>query len=196
MAAWHGATLGWWNHTDQDTVDKVDRRLFADSLGVYLAYAVEIATSRIVPFEFASMGARMVDELGGLAAAARGHLDLADPGARAGEVAALGARLAAAAARPVPDDVAARIDAALRRLSRILTPIRRTVSGRWSQDSYGLTALRRPFPMLAMASALPTLGGEPYELWRTQLVRCRNEVADGLREAVRVLRAAVAEVEA
>ncbi|HXX38534.1 MAG TPA: M28 family metallopeptidase [bacterium] len=194
MAAWHGATLGWWNHTDQDTVDKIDRQLFAESLRVYLAYAVGIATSRILPFEFASMGARMVGELDEIAAASRGHLDLAEPRARAGDVAALAARLDAAAALPVPDDVAVRIDAALRRLSRILTPIRRTVSGRWSQDSYGLTALRRPFPMLAMARALPTLEGEPYELWRTQLVRHRNQVADGLRDAVRVLSTVLAEV--
>jgi len=194
IAAWHGATLGWWNHTDEDTIDKVDRRLFAESLRVYLAYAADIATSRILPFEFASLGARMADELGELAAAARGHLDLAEPRARAADVAELAARLDAAAARPVPDDVAARIDAALRRLSRILTPIRRTVSGRWSQDPYGLTALRRAFPMLDMARALPTLDGEPYELWRTQLARHRNQVADGLRDAVRILRAALAEV--
>jgi len=194
VAAWHGATLGWWNHTDQDTADKIDRRLFAESLRVYLGYVVSLATSRILPFEFASVGARMVDELAEIAVAVRGHLDLDEPRARAREVAELAARLDAAAAQDLPDDVAAQIDVALRRLSRILTPIRRTASGRWSQDAYGLTALGRPFPMLAMARALPALGGEEYELWRTQLARHRNQIADGLREAVRVLRAVLAEV--
>ena len=194
IAAWHGATLGWWNHTDQDTADKIDRRLFADSLRVYLAYAAGIATARILPFEFASVGARMVQELDALTAAARGHLDFAEPRASAGQVAALAARLDAVAGRGVTDDVAARIDVTLRRLSRILTPIRRTVSGRWNQDPYGLTALRRPFPMLAMARTLPTLEGEPHELWHTQLLRHRNQVADGLRDAARLLRSALGEI--
>jgi hypothetical protein len=82
-----------------------------------------------------------------------------------------------------------RFNETLMRLSRILTSSLGTVSGRWSQDTYGLTALRTPlpglFPLERMAK-LSTGDGEYKLLW-TQLLRERNRCMDALKEAIRTI---------
>lgn len=64
-----------------------------------------------------------------------------------------------------------------------------TVSGRWDQDSYGLTALGSLIPGLKGIESLTKLSpdADSYKLQWTELRRQRNRAADGLREALRTI---------
>ncbi len=84
----------------------------------------------------------------------------------------------------------AALNEGLIRLTRILTPLNYTRSGRFDHDpAVGLG----PFPLLAPAAELARLepGSPAYHQTLTALVRCRNAVGMALREALEVVRAAI-----
>jgi hypothetical protein len=77
------------------------------------------------------------------------------------------------------------MNAALKQLSRTLTWVRGTVSGRYDQDTYGLSVLRYDIPNLQAVEHLVAAerGSHPFYLWATKARRERNKVSDTLRQA-------------
>lgn len=187
---WRGATLGWWYHSDKDTMERVDPALLADSLKMHLAYTLELADAPLLPFRIAALTEVLAARAGELAATGLADLDLQT----LRDIAVtLNERAGAfdTAAATIGADEAARIawnDAAMR-LNRQLTPVASTVSGRWDQDSYGLTALGSLIPGLKGIESLTKLSpdADSYKLQWTELRRQRNRAADGLREALRTI---------
>lgn len=190
---WHGATLGWWYHSQKDTVDKIDTELLKESLKMHACYAYELATRPRLPFEFVSVAEVMVNRLRalktcGVKFALDSLIDAANElRDKAQELDERGSQLEASADAN-PDELAM-FNEILMRLSRILTSSLGTVSGRWSQDTYGLTALRTPLPGLFPLERMSKLGGEDgeYKLLWTQLLRERNRCMDALKEARRAI---------
>lgn len=188
---WRGATLGWWYHSDKDTMERVDPALLADSLKMHLAYTLELADAPLLPFRIGALAEVLAHRSAELAALAPKDLDL---DALRGIAEALHQRAEAfdsAGAAVATAGEAAQIawnDTAMR-LNRQLTPVASTVSGRWDQDSYGLTALGSLIPGLKGIEHLARLSPEEdsYKLQWTELRRQRNRAADGLREAVRTI---------
>jgi predicted Zn-dependent protease len=76
------------------------------------------------------------------------------------------------------------------RLSRILNPILYTVSGKYAQDTYGLSALTTSIPAMREVRELGALDPAEgyYKALYTKLVRERNKVSDALEEAQMALR--------
>jgi hypothetical protein len=199
MAAWNGATLGWWNHTDQDTLDKVDRALVARELPVWGAYVAGLAGAVVLPTRFAPLARSLMESVRSLPSGGPDPIALASLGALAGRFAdrarALDAFADAVADRfsreggPALEDTASELNHVLVHLSRLLTAPARSVAGRYGQDSYGLSDLTAPVPPLvplARLMALPPLS-EEARLLRTELRRRRNAVADGLSDAAWVV---------
>ncbi len=195
VAAWNGATLGWWNHTDQDTLDKVDRALVARELPVWGAYLAGLAGAAVLPTRFEPLAQSIIEAIHGLPFGDPDQIDLTSLAALAGHFAD-GARALDAFADAVTDrlghggasgleDAANELNQVLMHLSRLLTAPMRSVAGRYGQDSYGLSDLTAPVPPLvplARLIALPPTS-EEARLLRTELRRRRNAVADGLSDA-------------
>jgi hypothetical protein len=196
VAAWNGATLGWWNHTDQDTLDKVDRTLVAREIPVWGAYLAALAGAPVLPTRFEPLARDIIAALRSLHSEDNDLIGLAAVDGlagrfaeRAGQLDAFADKLAAAlagATTPALEDAATELNQALLYLSRLLTAPMRSVAGRYGQDSYGLSDLTAPIPSLLPVTSLAALPAtsEDARLLRTELRRRRNAVADGLSDAV------------
>lgn len=190
IARWHNATLGWWWHSDEDTLDKLDRDLFEKTLRTYAVYVWQFCTAPIIPLEFVSVADEFESRLKELQSQAGGVLDLSRAIEKAEAFRQSAQRLdqyiatLAGSGREL-DETARLVNQCLMRLSRILTPVASTVAGKYEQDSYGLTALTQPLPGLYEIGTLARLDpkSEPHRLLLTRLVRERNKVADALSDA-------------
>lgn len=190
---WHGATLGWWYHSQKDTIDKMDKELLQESLKMHACYAYELATRPRLPFEFVSAAEVILDRLHALkTCSVESDLDPLIDAAnqlkhKARELDQRGSQLEDTA-KGIPGDLD-RFNVTLMRLSRILTSVLGTVKGRWSQDTYGLTALRTPLPGLFPLEQMAKLSvmDDEYKLLWTQVLRERNRCMDALKKAIRTI---------
>ena len=196
VTRWHGGVLGPWYQSADDTMAVADKGVLAQDLRMTLAYAWELATRPIIPFDFRE-SARLVSE------ALRGYReeagDLLDLGSliEASETLELLASRLFDQANWLAGHVSSSSDSADRRalanaynvqqvkLASILNPLLASVVGRYGQDTYGLTALQRWIPALARSAELKSLepGSGEYTLWWGKLVRERNRVADTIQSA-------------
>jgi peptidase M28-like protein/PA domain-containing protein len=201
MQKMHGATLGWWYHSDADTLDKIDAANFVMDAKIILSYALGLADSQILPFEFASSADEFIRRLEALNADAGKHLDLSEEIATAEEYRKKAGRLDQAiqtmAAADIDPKIQKMINNCLIRLSRTVTPILSTICGRYGHDTYGRSALNRYIPGLdevkALAAMHPT--DDAYKLLRTRLVREKNKVYDALDTACRLIDMPLAQLE-
>ncbi len=179
-----GAELGWWWHTEEDTLDKVDVDLLGKSMRVFAAYAVELADASPLPFDFVTPLGAVLEELEALRREARAQripikLDL---------LIAAAERLrdrAAALARLRGGDA----DRCLLRLSRRIIPALYVAGCRYGQDPYGFSDLEGRLPISRSLRQLARMssGSAEYEMLLTECVRRRNRIADLLEEAVELL---------
>ncbi|MHC9237774.1 M28 family peptidase [Pseudooceanicola sp. 502str34] len=190
--AWRGATLGWWYHSTLDTMERVDPALLKDSLMMHAAYTYELINRPTLPFEIADFTAQVKDRAEALAAFGDMGLEIGGLvtlattlNEKAGQLKQRGAEIADEGS---PEACIAFNDLVLK-LSRQLTSVASTVSGRWDQDTYGLTALKTALPGLYGIEKLAKLDPEEaaYKLQWTELLRQRNRACDGLREATATL---------
>ncbi|MDR7419070.1 MAG: M28 family peptidase [Armatimonadota bacterium] len=206
VAAWNGATLGWWNHTDQDTLDKVDRALVARELPVWGAYLAGLAGAPVLPTRFEPLAQAVVGAIRSLPSGGPDQIGLVSLESLATRFAdrarALDALADTVTNRLVGErslaleDTAAELNHVLVHLSRLLTAPLRSVSGRYGQDSYGLSDLTAPVPALVPLTRLQTLPwtSEEARLLRTELRRRRNAVADGLSDAAWLIERTLARI--
>lgn len=198
MKAWGGAFLGWWIHTDEDTLDKVDLDIMEVAMRVNLRYILDLCQPQVLPMDFTAVAAECLSRVRQLQPLAEGVVDLGPVAVGAERLQAAAARLDALAKRlieaqkPSKADVA-RVNRTLQRLSRILTPALTTVSGRYAQDPYGLSALEKPLPGLGALDSISTFRDDrhEYNLQLTGLVRQRNRIADALKAANELIDATV-----
>lgn len=187
VQAWNGATLGWWNHTDKDTFDTLDEAVLERDGRFWAGLIHDLVSTELLP-HLASPAAQEL----------RTRFDTMlsegeDP-AELGRVRPLLDRLAERAAwldalqADTKEAVLARNEALLR-LSRHITPLRATVVGKYGQDSYGLSDLKEPVPMLAPLSRYRRLvAGDPERhLLTTELMRVRHRFTDALTAAIEVI---------
>lgn len=186
---WRGATLGWWYHSELDTMDKVDIDLLMQTARLTLATVWEVATRPALPLRHSRLAAKIEKRVAEL-----GSTDIGIDFSTLAELArqltertrSLESRRDALVAQ---DDRAGieGINALMMRLSRILTPIASTVAGRWTQDTYGLSALSTILPGLFETRDLVEAGpdSDAYKLQWTETLRQRNRARDGLTVAIR-----------
>lgn len=192
LAATANANLGWWHHSVENTMDKIDWAYMQAHIRVYAAYVWELCTAAVLPFEFVSVAETMRDRLAELSAKAEG-IGLDGAATAASALAEAAGRLDAETKRldaayrdgsisdPRPAET---LNDCLKRLSRILVPVQSTARGTYGHDSYGLTAQSTTIPSLFDAPRLAGLPDGP-DRWmlETGLRRARNRVADALADA-------------
>jgi N-acetylated-alpha-linked acidic dipeptidase len=186
-----GSANAWWWHTEFDTLDKADPEILALDTRVSVAAVLELANAEVLPFNHEDTGREIREFVTQLSAAVGPYLDLGPVLAASDAFLQAAAQLEAAKGRATRAS-AAHLNAVLIRISRILTPVIYSHSGRFHHDPAEWSPIMRAtaqytLPGLGRAAALPDLVGQPeFGFLRAQLVRELNRLADALREATRL----------
>jgi hypothetical protein len=170
--------LGWWWHTPEDTVDKLDPTALARDAQVYTGAVHALCTSPVLPLDYSATAAEVATALRTLQARLGDRFDLTACIAEAEDLRAEAEQLLNTA----PPGAANR---ALIQLGRILIPVLYTQAGRFDQDP----ATSIPdLPSLVDAARLTDVDpqSDAAKALRIAAVRGRNRLLQALREARQV----------
>ncbi len=187
-----GSANAWWWHTEFDTLDKADTGILALDTRLSLEAIFELATARVLPVNHADTGREIRAFVAGLQEAVGDLLDLSAVLREADTFLAAAERLEVAKGSAADDGAARHLNATLMRLSRVLTPVVYSRSGRFHHDPAEWSPIMRAtsrhmFPGLQAAEGLPGLVGQfEYGFLRAQAVREANRLAEALGEARRL----------
>jgi hypothetical protein len=188
--------LGWWWHTEHDTVDKVDEDNLVRDTKIYLAAVYRLLDEPLLPYDYRRAADELVDVIGELAGVAQGSLDLSqalDSAKRLRErLEPLYQLLATAADDERRRSIANRV---LLRLARHLVPIAFHENDSFDHDP--MVPLK-PVPALQPARELADLrsDGARYYPLLTRLQRKRNWIVRELANAERLVEDALESLEA
>lgn len=189
---YNGATLGWYNHTEFDTFDEVDEEVLSGDLAYWNAVVTALGTTRVLPHRFAprladmqarferGLAAIQADDITGLHRIPAALSDLAPLAAWFdGHLAGL----------TLNGEDGTRANRIVTRLSRQLTFVTGSASGKYEQDSYGISTLKLPVPFLGAIE--PYLAAEAesdaYYTHLTRLQRDRHVITDAIQSAQDIL---------
>ena len=182
-----GGGLGSWWHTPEDTVDKIDPDFLKRDATIYVLILNRLTSLPVLPYNYGAV----VDDLGAVTRSiqekAGKHFDF---GPVTEQIAALRTAIdtldnALAAVRASGDTQRqAAANRGLMRLGRNLIPVDYTNTGQFDHD---LAVPTKPIPALQGAADLAGLDPKnpEYQYRRTRLIRERNRVVFGLKEATR-----------
>ncbi len=180
-----GGNIAW--HTENDTLEIADRDVLMTDMRIYMLSVLRHANAAYLPVDWRAGLAEFLATIDSYQAAAGSAFDLS-PSRKATEAicAKLERLYGQIHARTVTE---ARANEALMRLARVLVPINFTQQARFRHDP----AYACP-PLPTLASARDLAGAEPVRAGfvKTQLLRGQNRYLGALREASRILDAALA----
>ncbi len=195
--------LGWWWHTTEDTLDKIDRAHLHRDAQVYALVLWRWCTAPVLPLDYRATAAELREVLRGLQDAAGDAFDLTPPLDAVERLQSAAERLNEAAERLTvaltgrgtrkQRDAAAALNYAMMQVARALTPINYTATGPFDHDR----ALPvPPIPVLQPASRLRTLpqGSDEYRALHTRLIRERNKATHAINTATDAIEQALERV--
>lgn len=182
----HGATLGWWNHTIEDTVDKVDLNNLKKDLRVDMAYIYRLATDDLLPYDFSVTIKDIKDKLEQIDQEAEGLIELKSIIENCEVLAEKTKVMNQLKSGLKSEDHFKLMNSTLMRLSRILTSPFYTYTDRYHQDSYGLTILSKPIPVLYPATEIAKMDQSDlrFKLSITDVIKNRNRISDAIADAL------------
>ena len=189
------ATRGWWHHSIECTIDKLDWKFMDEHLRVYAAYLWELCTAPVLPFTYAPVAEQIIKRLKelegpGAAVGLQGVLKTAERFQQAAQRLdqAAAAEAAAFAAGKGSEERAKVLNRAMKRLSRLLVPLMSSAIGKYGHDPYGFTPQTTMVPALYDLAPLSKMGeGEERWMLETKAVRERNRVGDALADAIAII---------
>jgi hypothetical protein len=202
LKATANATLGWWHHSIENRLDKMDWTLLQEHIRVYAGYLWELATAPVLPFRFVPVAEQVIARLEEFKEPGK-PVGLDGAQARARQFAEAAARIDAAAAAEAEKFKAGRgsepaallLNRTMKRLSRILVPLQSTAIGTYGHDPYGYTPQTTMIPCLYDLTELAKLpDGERRWMLETRMVRARNRVADALEDSSALIDDALAQL--
>jgi hypothetical protein len=181
---WGGAFLGYWNHSDHDTIDKIDRENLQTNAHIRLLEAIRLAGEEGLPYDFRDCAKGMRERLEEWQAAGLhdvgGTLKLLDD-----LEARIGRLHEAIKAKTHP---ARTTNDVLKRLSRILTWTNYTYQGRYGQDIFGVNVAKPLTIMNSIDELVHHDAGSPMGLMLSARIRRdQNKVEDAFVEAIELL---------
>ena len=177
----HGATLGWWNHTKEDGLDKCDPDILVEDTQASIQVIYDLATTDLLPYDFTEKLAQFRRKAEQLAEQYGKHLDFSDllDNLTQAEQAVLQVQgkkeLCQGKSVQLYNDF-------VKAVSRQITNVTMTYTDKYSQDSYGYSKLSAPIPLFADLPRLEALSPESleYGLIQTQLIKNKNRINDSL----------------
>src|SRR5437870_7100352 len=179
-----GANIQW--HTEDDTMELVDRGILMKDLRVYVASLLRVLNAPVHPFDFRLLADEFGRTLDAYQQQAGAAFDLGPAGraldALVVDVDAFYRQAEELQHRPVGEPDALRACAVIRKLARVLVPLNFTRDGRFRHDP---AVPIPPLPDLAPAAVLARhpAGSHEARVIHTSLVRGLNRVVAGLRRA-------------
>ncbi len=180
-----GHGTGWWWHTPEDLLDKIDEDILVRDTKIYLHTVWRLMTDRVLPLDWAEHGRYLGEELVSLADEVGDRFDLSALIDRAATFTDRGERINRAIAQS-GEGASTLLNDTLIAVSRALVPLDYTECDRFEQDPAisapiypSLRPIRR---MVAVAS-----GSDDEKFLRVGAMRARNRLAFGLNEAIRAL---------
>jgi hypothetical protein len=181
-----GAGFGWWWHTPDDTLDKIDPQLLVRDTRVYVHAIWRLLHDPVLPFDYAQHAADLLAELDALHPALHGRFDTDPIVSRATELRTKAAALRDHASRAARDPDHERINHALMQVSRALVPMDYTSGDRFGHDPALRQSAWPPLDSLRrLAGATP--GSTDEKFLAVAATRDRNRVAHALRQAIAAL---------
>lgn len=178
-----GGGLGWWWHTPEDTVDKLDPAALTRDARIYAAAAHILCASPVLPLDYAATAAEIVTSLRALEKRLGDRFDISACVAEAEHLRDAAAQVTQAARSAAGDAKdAPTMNRTLMQLGRTLIPVLYTRAGRFDHDP----ATKIPeLPPLLEASRLAEVDPDSDEAkaLRVAAVRGRNRMVQALREA-------------
>jgi len=185
-----GSERGWWWHTPEDTLDKIDMRALVRDTELRLAELYVLAARPVLPYRVSAIARSYQAALRELQAAAGAHLDLRSLLERAARVEQEAQRVEAVADRwsqpsavqPSEQQLAA-LNRLFMKLAHELNATLYTAAGRFDQDPAA------PLPILPGLDRMRELArldpeSDRYGFLRTEMLRERNRVAATLDDAL------------
>jgi hypothetical protein len=170
-----GAGFGWWWHTPDDLLDKIDPELLGRDTRVYVHAVWRLLTDAVLPHDYALFAADLLRTLDGLDAALGAKLDLAALRAR---VALLRDRAAA-----LSGGDPAKVNRAILGMARALVPIDYTHGNRFDHDpALKISAYPLLDPLRALAQA--PAGSDAAKFAEVAAVRSVNRIAFAVEQAI------------
>jgi len=188
-----GALFGWWYHSEEDTLDKVDRSILELHAQLYLEYAMKILTEPIIPLDFEPFVDILIDETVQLNNIFSKLVDTSFLNELLNKIKILKSKISefnkviseikADTKKSLQIEI---INKTLLNLSRNLTYAFRSTVDRYSHDPYGLRALTKPLPRIylildAMSKIKPET--EEYYTLVTKKRKQLNVLYDALDNA-------------
>ena len=175
-----GAGFGWWWHTPDDTLDKMDPELLLRDTRIYVHAIWRLLTDPVLPLDYAAAAGALEAELQRLAAALGNRLDLRR---LLDQVARLHTALGALPG-VVGEEAAAGVNRALVAVSRALVPVDYTTGNRWDHDP---ALAQSPYPVLDSLRRLAAVpaGSDEARFLRVSAVRACNRLGHALEAALR-----------
>lgn len=190
--------LGWWWHTTEDTVDKIDPDFLVRDTRIYAAITHRLLSSPLLPLDVRAAAEDLLSHLRAWQEKSRDRFDLSTIVARAGEVAELAGQLQAcldAGEGALGEDEVRLVNDAVMRAERAMVRLNYTRADPYEHDP---ALSQPPVPLLAPIDDLQAAGpGSDEENGiLTLLVRRRNRVLHALSEARSALQAGLVLYEA
>jgi hypothetical protein len=197
-----GAVLGWWYHSTEDTLDKVDMKAQVIATKVFATNTLRLCNIPILPYDFPSAGKEAEDTLTQLQSVTKDRLDISSLLSKAKTFTAKAERLKASLEKAMTthskmrrgkrrDELEKKLAEANEKLvaiTRAINPVLYTMVERYEQDTYGLSYLEKSIPFLQPANDLAKMKADSpeFKALHTQLTRARNRVGDALDQAARI----------
>jgi N-acetylated-alpha-linked acidic dipeptidase len=177
-----GAGFGWWWHTPDDTIDKMDPEILVRDTQIYVETVGRLLTDAALPLDYAGHGTVLLGILKPLQASLHPGFDLTEA---IGLTEDLVAAATAARQRAGDDAAVGRLNQALMRVSRAMVPIDYTTGDRFAHDP-ALPQSAYPVldPVRRLADAPP---GSARAHLAISARRAANRLVHALEEAVSAL---------
>ena len=183
----HGATLGWWNHTSQDGLDKCDPDILVEDTKASLQVLYDLATIDLLPYDFSQKLEQFHSKVACLAEQYSRHLNFSDLLDNLSQAEYLVAQVQGM--RETCHEAKAQLyNDFMKAVSRQITHVTMTYADKYAQDSYGFSKLSAPVPLLADLLRLDTLDEDSleYGLIQTQLIKNKDRINDGLLSVIQM----------
>ncbi|MCW3475564.1 M28 family metallopeptidase [Limobrevibacterium gyesilva] len=174
-------SLGWWWHTPEDTIDKLDEAFLVRDTKVFVHVVWKLLSDAVLPLDYATHARALLAELAGIGAALGGRFAL-ETLVQGAEALRDKAEAVAARAEAAGPEETARINRAIMHVSRALVPVDYSRGDRFAHDP----ALPQPpwpalQPVRDLAATAP--GSDAAQFQTVSAMRARNRVAFALRQA-------------
>lgn len=193
-----GSGYGWWWHTEEDTIDKVEKAVLDKDCKIYALTAYRLCTSRLLPLKVSSLARELLDEVSKLEKAANRLFDLGQTVLAAKKLDDAASKFDLAASRIAQscpcNCVLTTANSAMLEAIKNLTPIRYSPEAPYE---HGPAIPIEPIPMLQPVKKLAKLNpdSDEFGFLRNWLVRRQNWVVRSMLVAARALESALEEIE-